>query len=151
MDDLRLTQQGRETREKVLAEKVGAGRDVAIEYVGLKGAYDEQLFKERMEEVIRDPDKLSGLDKAMQNAASDLTSDMYRELVPGHLVKKFPKNNMQNMTESKAKGTGNNANLISSIIGTLTYDNANFRSTIAGRWSSPDHGQWENTPVVSCI
>jgi DNA-directed RNA polymerase I subunit RPA1 len=151
MDDLRLTQQGRDTRKRVLAEKVGAGEEVAIEYVGLKGAYDESLFKERMEEVIRDPEKLSGLDKAMQGAGSDLTSEMYRELVPAHLVKRFPKNNMQNMTESKAKGSGNNANLISSIIGTALYSEANDRPTITRRRSSTHYGKWKIASVVSCL
>ena len=95
------------------------GKQVAIEYVGLKDGYDERLFIERMEEVIRDEEKLRGLDRAMRSAASELTSAMYKELVPVHLIKKFPKNNMQNMTESKAKGSGDNANLISSIIGTV--------------------------------
>jgi DNA-directed RNA polymerase I subunit RPA1 len=142
MEDLRLTQQGREMRKRVLAEKAGVGREVAIEYVGLKDAYDESLFKERMEEVIRDTEKLGGLDRAMQGAASKLTSVMYRELVPVHLIKKFPKNNMQNMTESKAKGGSDNANLISSIIGIISHVNGAYsRSTVFGRGSSAYNGE----------
>lgn len=152
MDDLRITEQGRETRKRVLKEKAGVGKQVAIDYVGLTGAYDESLFKERMEEVIRDPEKLGGLDRAMQGAGSELTSAMYRELVPVHLIKKFPKNNMQNMTESKAKGGSDNANLISSIIGMAfrisgTYD----RTTVFRRWPSTHNGQRQITPIVSCI
>jgi DNA-directed RNA polymerase I subunit RPA1 len=117
MDDIRISQQGREERKRILSESVGVGEEVAIEYVGLKESYDDQLFRERMEEVTRDPEKLAGLDRAMQGAASELTSAMYSELVPVHLLKKFPKNNMQNMTESKAKGSSDNASLISGIIG----------------------------------
>ena len=117
MDDIRISQQGRETRKRILSETVGVGEEVAIEYVGLKESYDDRLFRERMEEVTRDPEKLAGLDRAMQGAASELTSAMYGELVPIHLIKKFPKNNMQNMTESKAKGSSDNASLISGIIG----------------------------------
>jgi DNA-directed RNA polymerase I subunit RPA1 len=120
MDDLRINEEGRNIRKRVLEEKSGVGKQVAIEYVGMKDAYDENLFLERMQEVVRDPEKSSGLDRAMQVATSDLTSVMYRELVPVHLLKKFPYNNMQNMTSSKAKGGGENANLISSIIGTIT-------------------------------
>jgi len=117
MDDLRITQEGRKIRKEVLNERSGVGKQVAIEYVGMKDDYDENLFLERMQEVVRDPEKSSGLDRAMQTATSELTSVMYRELVPAHLLKKFPYNNMQNMTSSKAKGGGENANLISSIIG----------------------------------
>jgi DNA-directed RNA polymerase I subunit RPA1 len=117
MDDIRISQQGREERKRILSESVGVGEEVAIEYVGLKESYDDRLFRERMEEVTRDPEKLAGLDRAMQGAASELTSAMYSELVPVHLLKKFPKNNMQNMTESKAKGSSDNASLISGIIG----------------------------------
>ena len=122
MDDIRVSQQGREARKRILSEKVDVGKEVAIEYVGLKESYDDRLFRERMEEVTRDPEKLTGLDRAMQTAASDLTSAMYRELVPVHLIKKFPKNNMQNMTESKAKGSSDNASLISGIIGISCFD-----------------------------
>ena len=152
MEDLRLTEQGRETRKRVLAEEAGVGREVAIEYVGLKDAYDETLFRERMEEVIRDAEKLGGLDRAMQGAASKLTSVMYRELVPVHLIKKFPKNNMQNMTESKAKGGSDNANLISSIIGIVSYvDGAYGRTTVFGRRPSTYNGERQDTPLISCI
>jgi DNA-directed RNA polymerase I subunit RPA1 len=121
MEDLRITEEGRRVRKNVLKEKSGVGKQVAIEYVGLKDDYDEDLFLERMQEVVRDPEKSSGLDRAVQTATSELTSAMYRELVPVHLLKKFPYNNMQNMTQSKAKGGGDNANLISSIIGTIRY------------------------------
>lgn len=124
MDDLRITQEGRTIRKRVLKEKAGIGKQVAIEYVGMKDAYDENLFLERMQEVVRDPEKSSGLDRAMQTATSELTSVMYKELVPVHLLKKFPYNNMQNMTQSKAKGGGENANLISSIIGTTSLSSS---------------------------
>ena len=151
MDDIRITRQGQETRKQILKEKVGIGKEVAVEYVGLKNEYDESLFLERMEEVTRDGEKLSGLDRAMQVATSELTSVMYKELVPVHLIKKFPKNNMQNMTESKAKGATQNANLISSIIGTFSYVTSNCRSTIARRTSGADHGQWQNSSIVPSI
>jgi DNA-directed RNA polymerase I subunit RPA1 len=120
MEDIQVTRKGREIRKQILEENVNAGKDVAMEYVGLKNALDKRVFRERMEEVTRDPEKLAGLDRAMQGATSKLTSTMYRELVPVQLIKKFPKNHMQNMTESKAKGGSDNANLISSIIGMTT-------------------------------
>src|SRR5947207_7960497 len=140
MDDIKITRQGEETRKRILTEKIGVGKEAAVEYVGLKDGYDEPLFMERMEEVTRDAEKLAGLDRAMQSAASDLTSVMYKELVPVHLIKKFPKNNMQTMTESKAKGATQNANLISSIIGISSLVVSNCRSTIARRGSCTHHG-----------
>jgi len=131
MDDIRITQQGREARKRILSEKADVGKEVAIEYVGLKDSYDDKVFRDRMQEVTRDPEKLSGLDRAMQAAGSELTSAMYRELVPSNLIKKFPKNNMQTMTESKAKGSSDNASLISGIIGApAPLQSLRFRSTI---------------------
>ena len=152
MEDIRISQVGREMRKRVLSEKVDVGKEVAVEYVGLKDSFDEQLFLERMEDVIRDPEKLSGLDRAMQRATSGLTTVMYKELVPVHLIKKFPYNNMQLMTESKAKGGGDNANLISSIIGVFSLCTfTNDRPTIAGRRPCPYHGQRQDTAVVRTL
>jgi DNA-directed RNA polymerase I subunit RPA1 len=152
MEDIRISAAGRETRKRVLEEKVDVGKEVAVEYVGLKDSFDERLFLERMEEVTRDPEKLSGLDRAMQGATSGLTTVMYKELVPVHLIKKFPYNNMQLMTESKAKGASDNANLISSIIGIFTCWNlSNVRSTISRRRSCPHHDKRQNAPVIPTL
>lgn len=141
MEDIQISRQGYDTRKSVLSEKVGVGKEVAMEYVGLKGVHNDELFVERMEEVTRDTEKLTGLDRAVQSATSVLTSTMYKEIVPVHLVKKFPKNNMQNMTESKAKGSNDNANLISSIIGIIApIVSTNCRSTISGRRASAYYG-----------
>ncbi|MBE3044843.1 hypothetical protein IMZ48_20245, partial [Candidatus Bathyarchaeota archaeon] len=120
MDDLTLTLEGESSRNAKLGLSDGPGLVVAAEYVGLKDeeptASDPRLLS-RLEEVMRDDSKQENLDRLMNGQAAILSTDATKVCLPAGLEKPFPKNHMQSMTTSGAKGSQVNANQISVNLG----------------------------------
>ncbi|KAH8597985.1 hypothetical protein B0O99DRAFT_507574 [Bisporella sp. PMI_857] len=136
MDDLRLTPEGEKLRRETLngADKVGIS--VAAKYVGLEEQMptdtDPELL-DRLEGVLRDDSKQSGLDMLMNGASRDLSSAITMACLPTGLVKQFPKNQMQNMTVSGAKGSAVNANLISCNLGQQVLEGRRVPVMVSGK------------------
>jgi DNA-directed RNA polymerase I subunit RPA1 len=136
MDDLRLTPQGEETRKEKLAAAQSLGLEVAAKYVTLDDQHPTDTDKEllnRLEDVIRDDTKQTGLDMMMNARSSKLSSDITMACLPRGLVKPFPKNQMQNMTVSGAKGSGVNANLISCNLGQQVLEGRRVPVMVSGK------------------
>ncbi|RUS34142.1 DNA-directed RNA polymerase I complex large subunit Nuc1 [Jimgerdemannia flammicorona] len=74
-------------------------------------------FQLHMEEVLRDDEKLAGLDNALKTKMNKLTSSIIGKCIPDGLLKLFPQNNMQMMTVSGAKGSPVNVSQISCLLG----------------------------------
>ena len=136
MDDLRLTPDGEESRRKALENASNIGLQVASKYVTLSEqkptATDPELL-ERLESVLRDDSKQAGLDAMMNAKSGDLSSDITRTCLPKGLVKQFPKNQMQNMTVSGAKGSAVNANLISCNLGQQVLEGRRVPVMVSGK------------------
>lgn len=136
MDDLRLTREGEERRKKKLADAPNIGLRVAAKYVTLDkqqpGASDPELLS-RLEEVMRDDTKQEGLDLLMVNEGSQISSAVTKSCLPDGLEKKFPKNQMQSMTISGAKGSGVNANLISCNLGQQVLEGRRVPLMVSGK------------------
>ena len=119
MDDLRLTKDGERKRSEKMIEADSVGLEVAARYVTLQNiskSTDRELLK-RLREVHRDEEKHVGLDNVYNTRTSQLSSDITAACLPSGLVKPFPKNQMQAMTTSGAKGSLVNANFISCNLG----------------------------------
>jgi DNA-directed RNA polymerase I subunit RPA1 len=136
MDDLRLTPHGEELRKEKLAAAQSLGLNVAAKYVTLEDqnptATDKELLN-RLEDVVRDDAKQAGLDMMMTSRAGQLSSDITMACLPGGLVKQFPKNQMQNMTTSGAKGSAVNANLISCNLGQQVLEGRRVPIMVSGK------------------
>ncbi|KAG9247145.1 DNA-directed RNA polymeras-like protein I subunit [Calycina marina] len=136
MDDLRLTPQGEVLRKEKLGAANALGVTVAAKYVGLKDEKPSDTNKElldRLEGVLRDDGKQTGLDIMMNAASGNLSSSITLACLPGGLVKQFPKNQMQNMTTSGAKGTAVNANLISCNLGQQVLEGRRVPVMVSGK------------------
>ncbi|CAM0140636.1 hypothetical protein VKS41_006661 [Umbelopsis sp. WA50703] len=140
MDDLRLTPEGDQWRRNLLDGGKTQGMEAHIEFLGLtemaKEASEEDLKKEfdlRMEEVARDDNKLAGLDNAMKSKVNKLTSSVIDRCIPNGLVKKFPKNNMQMMTVSGAKGSPVNVSQISCLLGQQELEGRRVPLMVSGK------------------
>ena len=136
MDDLRLTPKGEQLRKEKISGAAHVGLEVAAKYVTL----DDQKLSEtdpellsRLEHVIRDDTKQAGLDMMMNKRSGQLSSDITMALLPGGLVKQFPKNQMQNMTVSGAKGSAVNANLISCNLGQQVLEGRRVPIMVSGK------------------
>lgn len=138
MDDLRLTDEGDGWRRDLISEAGDGGREVTVEYVGLGDAQlsalqlDKELRK-RMEEVTRDDSKLQGLDAKMKVRMNKLTSSIIGRCLPNGLLKPFPKNNMQMMTTSGAKGSNVNVSQISCCLGQQELEGRRVPLMVSGK------------------
>lgn len=136
MDDLRLTSRGEQQRKEKLAAANDLGLEIAARYVTLgdqKPSDTDPELLDRLEGVLRDDAKQAGLDMKMNKGTGDLSSSITMACLPGGLVKQFPKNQMQNMTVSGAKGSAVNANLISCNLGQQVLEGRRVPVMVSGK------------------
>ena len=136
MEDLVFTPAGEARRKELLKGADEVGLNVAAKYVSLenKGVKDDnpELMK-RLEDVLRDEQNQTGLDQITNNSTKNLSSDITKNCLPWGLIKPFPKNHMQSMTGSGAKGTAVNANLISCNLGQQVLEGKRVPVMISGK------------------
>ena len=139
MDDLILTAQGEEMRKKILDKASGEGARVAMEFVGLPGGSrieDPETARDlaiRLEEILRNDSLMAGLDAVMQSSFNQTTSKVNNDVLPAHLVRLFPDNNMQMMTISGAKGSKVNASQISTLLGQQALEGRRVPTMVSGK------------------
>ncbi|KXH65390.1 RNA polymerase Rpb1 [Colletotrichum salicis] len=136
MDDLRLTSEGEQARKEALKAAKDIGLQVAAKYVSLEDKAPKSTDRElltRLEEVMRDDTKQEGLDLLMNQSGGSVSSAVTSACLPVGLVKQFPKNQMQSMTTSGAKGSQVNANLISCNLGQQVLEGRRVPLMVSGK------------------
>ncbi|KAH8194787.1 hypothetical protein TruAng_011052 [Truncatella angustata] len=137
MDDLRLTPQGEMDRKQQLEAASRAGFETALKFVSLDKRTDikerDPLLLERLEAVMRNDSQQENLDALMNAACSGVSTGVTKACLPKGLQKHFPKNQMQSMTISGAKGSGVNANLISCNLGQQVLEGRRVPTMVSGK------------------
>lgn len=135
IDDLRLTPEGEQARKEALKAADRVGLDVASGYVSLEKnpGPNDPLLLERLEEVQRDDNKQEGLDMLMNQGTAAITDLVQKATMPIGLEKPFPKNQMQAMTTSGAKGSRVNASLISCNLGQQVLEGRRVPTMVSGK------------------
>lgn len=136
VEDLILTAQGEQDRRETLKGADAIGLGVAARYVSLEDKSPKSTDKElltRLESVLRDEEKQAGLDAVMNSQTAPLSSAITSKCLPVGLIKPFPKNQMQLMTTSGAKGSVVNANLISCNLGQQVLEGRRVPVMISGK------------------
>lgn len=138
VEDLIFTRDGEEARRSALAGAETVGLEVAAKYVGLAEQAPKRGDRElrrRLEDVLRDAEwgKMQGLDQLTNNATKDLSSAVTTACLPNALVKPFPRNQMQLMTTSGAKGSKVNANQISCNLGQQVLEGRRVPVMVSGK------------------
>jgi len=136
MDDLLLTRKGDQDRREKLKNVDTIGLEVAAKYVTLEGPNvntNDHELRTRLEDVLRDDEKQSGLDSVFNSRTSTLSSEITAACLPAGLAKSFPKNQMQAMTTSGAKGSVVNANLISCNLGQQVLEGRRVPTMVSGK------------------
>ncbi|KAJ4307081.1 hypothetical protein N0V88_000457 [Collariella sp. IMI 366227] len=136
MDDLVMTPKGEKDRKETIKAAAHIGLKVAAKYVSLeeqKPAKNDPLLLERLEEVFREDKKQEGLELLTSQACAELSTEITRLCLPAGLQKQFPKNHMQSMTISGAKGSPVNANLISCNLGQQTLEGRRVPVMVSGK------------------
>ncbi|KAI9691321.1 MAG: hypothetical protein M1820_009742 [Bogoriella megaspora] len=136
MEDLVFTPDGERTRKEVLKSADRIGLQVAAKYVSLDQdnvTSDDPELVRRLEDVLRDDDKERGLDQVTNGTTKNLSSDITNNCLPSGLIKPFPRNHMQSMTASGAKGSAVNANLISCNLGQQVLEGRRVPTMVSGK------------------
>lgn len=136
VEDLILTAVGERERRETLKGASTIGTTVAARYVSLEKENvqsDNAELLNRLESVLRDEQKQAGLDAIMNSHTAPLSSEITKKCLPVGLVKPFPKNQMQLMTTSGAKGSVVNANLISCNLGQQVLEGRRVPVMISGK------------------
>ncbi|KIY49422.1 RNA polymerase I largest subunit [Fistulina hepatica ATCC 64428] len=137
MDDLILTPAGDSWRRKLLERGKDLGTEGAIEnFPSLENAPKEEIpsaLKRLLQEVLRDDNKMAGLDVTVKTKLSKLTSSISDKCLPDGLYRKFPHNHMQTMTQSGAKGSAVNVRQISCLLGQQELEGRRVPVMVSGK------------------
>lgn len=150
MDDLYLTNEGDNLRREELSKAKRMGLDISTDYVTLNREDDDQNNPQllaRLERVLRNDDQLNGLDQVYKATIKTITDNVSKFCLPGGLRKPFPKNQMQAMTLSGAKGSNVNANLISCNLGQQVLEGRRVPTMVSGK-TLPSFRAFETDPVA---
>ncbi|KUL88690.1 hypothetical protein ZTR_05210 [Talaromyces verruculosus] len=148
IEDLRLTPEGDRKRVEILKKASELGKNVSLKYVTLDQnpvADQDAELKRRLEDVLRDDQKQSGLDSVYNSQTRKLTSDITAGCLPHGLIKQFPWNHMQLMTTTGAKGSSVNANLISCNLGQQVLEGRRVPVMVSGK-TLPSYRAFETHP-----
>ena len=137
MDDLALTPEGNTRRRELLIRAAGFGTEAATEnFPSLTRVQEKKrgpALKTLLEEVLRDDSKMAGLDMTVKKKMAGLTKSIADAVMPHGLLRQFPHNNMQAMTQSGAKGSGVNAQQISCALGQQELEGRRVPVMVSGK------------------
>lgn len=137
MDDLMLTPEGDQQRMEILQDGKNLGTQGAIEnFPSLSGLSPDEVpgaLKALLQEVLRDDNKMAGLDMTVKGGLSKLTTRIEKAVMPNGLLRRFPHNHMQTMTLSGAKGSAVNARQISCALGQQELEGRRVPVMVSGK------------------
>ena len=136
VQDLILTKKGNDARADMLRGADSIGLAVASEYVTMKErnpTADDPELRTRLERVLRDDSKQAVLDELFKKSNNKLSGDITKACLPHTLIKLFPKNQMQAMTGTGAKGSMVNANQISCNLGQQVLEGRRVPIMVSGK------------------
>lgn len=138
MEDIYLTAEGNTARKDILKQSVDVGKEAAVEVTQLDKPSesvkdnDPELLR-RLEEIIRDDNKLAVLDAINQSKVEKITSKVISTLIPKFTGKKFPRNAMQSMALSGAKGSQVNVSQIMCLLGQQSLEGRRVPLMVSGK------------------
>lgn len=137
MDDLSLTPEGNARRKEILIRGVNLGTEGAVEnFPSLDHVSSEDrpgALRSLLEDVLRDDNKMAGLDMTVKGKLMKLTTSIADSCMPHGLLRQFPHNHMQAMTLSGAKGSAVNAQQISCALGQQELEGRRVPVMVSGK------------------
>lgn len=137
MDDLTLTPASNAERRRIFDNGRSFGTEGAMEnfpsLTSLPANQKGPALKSFLQEVLRDDNKMAGLDITVKQRLHSLTKDVAGACMPHGLMRKFPRNHMQMMTQSGAKGSAVNAQQISCALGQQELEGRRVPVMVSGK------------------
>lgn len=150
MEDLHLTDASNAERHNLLKSADQRGLNAALQFTNLNDLDPKRpdvmhSLNTRLEEVLREDNKLALLDRAMMAEAGQLTSSVIETCLPSGLCKPFPRNGMSTMTVSGAKGSNVNFSQISCLLGQQALEGRRVPNMVSGK-TLPSFKAFETAP-----
>lgn len=137
MDDLALTPEGNMRRKGLILDGANLGTEGAVEnFPSLSSVSDKDkpaALRDLLEDVLRDDSKMAGLDMTVKSKLAKLTKSIADAVMPHGLLRQFPDNHMQAMTQSGAKGSAVNAQQISCALGQQELEGRRVPVMVSGK------------------
>lgn len=135
MDDLHLTPEGDQWRRDILNTAAEVGRKAAAEVtnMSLDTSETDPEFQRRLEEILRDDNKLAILDAITQSKVNVVASSVVSKCIPDGTEKRFPLNAMQSMALSGAKGSNVNVSQIMCLLGQQALEGRRVPVMVSGK------------------
>ncbi|TFK55537.1 beta and beta-prime subunits of DNA dependent RNA-polymerase [Heliocybe sulcata] len=137
MDDLALTPDGDANRRALLEKGKNLGTEGATENFPsletVSSAEKQAQLTVLLEDVLRDDNKMAGLDVTVKTKLAKLTKSIADACMPHGLLRQFPHNHMQAMTQSGAKGSAVNAQQISCALGQQELEGRRVPVMVSGK------------------
>ena len=137
IDDLALADKGNTKRAELLRAGKNLGTEGAMDnFPSLNDLSSEEkpaALVQLLREVLRDDKKMAGLDMTVKSRLRELTKSIADAVMPHGLLRKFPHNNMQMMTQSGAKGSVVNAQQISCALGQQELEGRRVPVMVSGK------------------
>ncbi|KAF8272487.1 RNA polymerase I largest subunit [Lactarius quietus] len=137
IDDLALADKGNAKRAELLRAGENLGTEGAMDnfpsLIDLSSEEKPAALVQLLREVLRDDEKMAGLDMSVKSRLRELTKSIADAVMPHGLLRKFPHNNMQMMTQSGAKGSVVNAQQISCALGQQELEGRRVPVMVSGK------------------
>ena len=149
VEDILVTDAANEKRRGVMDRTAKVGDDCAAKGVGIKGEFDAETLAHKLEACHRAsaavPKRRMDLDRGYKGALNPATNDINSACLPTGLIKKFPRNNLQLMVNTGAKGSSVNTMQISCLLGQIELEGKRPPIMISGK-SLPSFRPYDTLP-----
>eukprot|EP00038_Savillea_parva_P018392 m.23403 g.23403 ORF g.23403 m.23403 type:complete len:1794 (-) comp4077_c0_seq1:138-5519(-) len=133
IEDVLLTDEGEQVRTKLLNAARVCGPAEAARYTKLEDENDKETLTRNIEKIFRDEREMAGLDQVMMSATREHAASVVSATCPTALLKAFPHNHLQIMTQTGAKGSSVNATQISSLLGQQALEGKRVPVMVSGK------------------
>ena len=133
IDDLMLKPDAEKQRRLLLYAANDKASKVTRQVVSQGNPGDDEAVKNGMSEARRNPDKAAELNAKVKGAVSSIASRVIESCLPDGTIKPFPRNCMQLMTGSGARGSNVNASQISCLLGQQELEGKRVPVMLTGR------------------
>ncbi|KZS97882.1 beta and beta-prime subunits of DNA dependent RNA-polymerase [Sistotremastrum niveocremeum HHB9708] len=151
MDDLTLTAAGNKRRVEIMADNQNLASVAAHENFPALESIEEAerpaALERFLREILRDENKMAGLDMVVKTKLRGLTKSIADNTLPKGLLRKFPDNNMQTMTISGAKGSAVNVQQISCALGQQELEGRRVPVMVSGK-TLPSFQPFETSAIA---
>ncbi|XP_034944340.1 DNA-directed RNA polymerase I subunit RPA1 [Chelonus insularis] len=146
IEDILIVEKNDAKRDEIIQNCRKIGDDVQKSAVELPEDTPREVVLRKMEEETWKNKKFRALiDRKYKNALDPFTNDINKTCLPAGLLKKFPKNNLQLMVQSGAKGSTVNTMQISCLLGQIELEGKRPPLMISGR-SLPSFPPYDSSP-----